>query len=586
LLLAGLAALTALLVHASRSMALGAGDRATTGTFLTATLHLDETIIANTKTSITRAHNYAKSLEQTCPGVIASAPIRTTGETPSESKLDVRGSGELARHENQLFELRVQLADSLLAEVFGPDQEALLAYRRAVEPLRWSNPLVNSAVTYELASLRYFVEGPIGEVCTSLRAWSASDYQTVDAATRQAGQRFTALANEFFSYELAGTTTLEAMLERYESPSQRSLARRIESLTTTLSDTDNSSVGNGVGAALGFVEEPESAPQGIEIGHGLTAAGTSFVVRAEHVPLVGCHYMISVESKSATGLLPFAIGESTSSSSGSSSGCPARGRRAMPHVACEAKTVTVEYRTPAAARRARLELSDGRTYTSAVIAVPRRLGGPAGFYYQTVAGTKHRPVSLTLLNSHGAAIAVVRLPRASGCAPSPLPSARPTKLAVVTDPDGSSFEIRGEGSSVRHRHVLQLEAASQQTEGEPLLSVAAPTSGRTISGQLQWHLSSSCEPTDTLIYGLLKTPADHVLAKTTDGLVQLSTAAIPQRLHGSGQLVYGAVATMPTELVLQAPDGSTLATVNFAAQDREAAEYCAGYDEAAPVASG
>lgn len=231
-------------------------------------------------------------------------------------------------------------------------------------------------------------------------------------------------------------------------------------------------------------------------------------------------------------------------------------------------------------------MSDGRTYTSAVIAVPRRLGGPAGFYYQAVPGTKSRPVSLTLLNSHDAVIAVARLPRPSGCAPPPSPSTRPTELAVVTDPDGSSFEIRGEDSSFRHRHTLHLEATSQQTEGEPLLSLTAPASGQTASGQLQWNLSSSCEPTDTLVYGLLKTPADRVLARTPGGLAQLSTAAIPKRLHAAGELVYGAFATLPTELVLQAPDGSTLAAVSFAAQDREAAEYCAGYDEAGAVAPG
>lgn len=579
-LLAALAALVVLLAHPGSSMA-EAGNRQATGALLAATLQLDGTILANAKNSIAQASADGQSLERACPGVLASAPVRSLDETPSESKLDARGRGELARHQNQLFDLQLQLADSLLAASLGPDQDALLAYERAVEPLRWSDPVINSIVADELASLRYFAESPAGEVCVSLRAWSASGYQSVDAATRQAGQRFSALAKDIFSYELAGTATLETLLERYESASQRSLARRIESLASGLSKAENSPLENEVGAALGFVEESEPAPQGTEIGHGLTVAGTSFVVRVERVPLEGCHFMVDIESESAADLLPFAIDESTSS--GYSSGCPAHGGHARPRVACEERAVTIEDRTPAAARRARLKLSDGRTYTSTVIAVPRRLGGPAGVYFQAVPDTGPRPVSLTLLDSHGGVIAVVKLPGTSGCAPSPSTSPRPEKLAVATAPDGASFEIRGEYSSFSKHRTFSLEATSEQTEGEPLLSVDSPTNGQAASGQLQWHLSSSCEPAATLLYGLLKTPADRVLARTSDGLTPLSAAPIPRRLHVSSELVYGAFAELPTELIVQAPDGTTLGTVSFAAQHREAAEYCVGYDEVPPA---
>ena len=45
----------------------------------------------------------------------------------------------------------------------------------------------------------------------------------------------------------------------------------------------------------------------------------------------------------------------------------------------------VEARLRAAARTVRLQLSDGRTITSAAIRVPKRLGGPAGLYYQACA---------------------------------------------------------------------------------------------------------------------------------------------------------------------------------------------------------
>lgn len=63
----------------------------------------------------------------------------------------------------------------------------------------------------------------------------------------------------------------------------------------------------------------------------------------------------------------------------------------------------------------RLRLGDNRTITSKAIGVPRRLGGPAGLYYQVVRGPSPIPVSLMELDAHGKTLAVLKLPAVVEC---------------------------------------------------------------------------------------------------------------------------------------------------------------------------
>jgi hypothetical protein len=55
--------------------------------------------------------------------------------------------------------------------------------------------------------------------------------------------------------------------------------------------------------------------------------------------------------------------------------------------------------------------------------------------------------------------------------------------------------------------------------------------------------------------------------------------AIAPDLHPGGPLVYGVFSTLPSELIVQSSDGSTLYTESLAAKGKEEAEFCEGYEE-------
>jgi hypothetical protein len=75
------------------------------------------------------------------------------------------------------------------------------------------------------------------------------------------------------------------------------------------------------------------------------------------------------------------------------------------------------------------------------------------------------------------------------------------------------------------------------------------------------HTSEGCEPHPfELVYGLLSTTKDTVLARLAGRLEALHRVAVPPQLHTSGMLVYGAFSTLPTELVVHDARGRTVFT--------------------------
>ena len=73
---------------------------------------------------------------------------------------------------------------------------------------------------------------------------------------------------------------------------------------------------------------------------------------------------------------------------------------------------------------------------------------------------------------------------------------------------------------------------------------------------------------------------DSVLARTSEGLVPLTTVPIAAELNAREPLVYGVFSTVPQELVVRNSEGSTLYTESLAMRADEEAEFCAGYEEA------
>lgn len=567
--------LLALVWETDAADAVSPADRSATAAFLHAAYAFDKALLTNDDASITAGKSYAARLASECPSAIDSTFVRSLEQpTGPQESLGPRRRGELERQQSQLVDLRLELSQELLSVILAPDREALTTFESAVATLHWSNPRVAQLVSEGIASLQYEIVPGSGSLCTDIRAWVTSGYRTLDAGTRDAEHRFDSLIATSLQGSLATTEpSLTELLKRYEGRHERALAQQVETLSGDFGRRSRQTGKLRPGQPLGLIEE-EVKPTGTVVGSGRTLADSEYVVRVERLPpeVSGCRFEASIETSGAPGLV---VGSFTDSISVDASGsCTSRAGGSSIEASCEGDAVSVEYRTPPAVRRVRIRLSDGSTHTSRVVLVPRRLGGPAGIYYQAVPSGSAHPVSLTLLDASGRALRVVRVTGAAHCGSEPHTESEPT-LAQASTPDGASYTIQAAGGQLTSHGRISLRATPGSASGFPILK---GESGR--AGQLNWNLSASCEPAGGIAYGLLSDRTEQVLARTAAGLTALSVAPVPARLHAGGVLVYGAFSELPQELVVRNATGVTVATVSLAEQDREASEYCAGYDEA------
>jgi hypothetical protein len=380
------------------------------------------------------------------------------------------------------------------------------------------------------------------------------------------------------------------VLKRYEGAAERALLGQLHALRLTVRALEQPIAGAAqqLEATLGIKHNeafraPERPAKGsVVLAHGRTAAGEAWVARLEP------------RSKENSCPLNVSISSGTSALGQSSQGtCFSRNEHnAEPHVDCASGLLTITSFTRPATRSVRLLLSNGRTITTAAIRVPKRLGGPAGLYYQVVRGPSPIPVSLTELDAHGHTLRVVRLPAIVECTEHPvkyLPGGIRT-LARGTVPQGPAFSIVAERYKFLGKIYLDFKAHIAG-EGEGLLGQVG-AGGRSFSGVLggppprpspfQPEESNGCHPHPyTLLFGVLHAPRDTVLARTPSGLVALHKVAIPARLHAGGVLAYGAFSPPPTALIVRAPDGRTISAASLAEGSKRMVEQCEGETEPA-----
>jgi hypothetical protein len=225
----------------------------------------------------------------------------------------------------------------------------------------------------------------------------------------------------------------------------------------------------------------------------------------------------------------------------------------------------------------RLLLSDGRSVSSRVVLVPASLGGPAAVYVQALRGPSPVPVSLMELDQRGRTIGVFRLRAVRGCRTEvPTEPPAPVELARGRTPQGLAFTIYANSFTFAgHAPSFSLDLSTDSTVVGGSERTPGPRS-RTLS----WSLATECTPAPyAILYGVLHVAGDTVLARTASGLVPLARVRIPARLHAGGSLVYGAFATVPTELLIRDRNGRTVRSEDLAAKAAEEAQYCEGYAE-------
>jgi hypothetical protein len=211
----GLSSVRAATAIAAISMALSvspafaqvsSGDASATGAYLHAYLGQVRAEVSGLPAGLAAMEALRGRLQLECPGVLAQQPTPSPGEKPSESAIEI--------------------SDEVQGSLFGVAERTESSVRRrfaqSVARLRWSDRglarLVHAYVTGEIER----AEIPTPDICSDMRAWVASGFQTVSSATAAYLDRESTLSSRTGGAQEA----IMRKLERYESPTDKRIARQ------------------------------------------------------------------------------------------------------------------------------------------------------------------------------------------------------------------------------------------------------------------------------------------------------------------------------------------------------------------------
>lgn len=597
-------------------------DRSATLSYLRARYRLVRLTQSRLPASQAAVEGLATRMEAECPGVLSGAPrpaVGVAGSAPASSPgaadsrpggsgaITLRERGTIARQLRQRGELTQEIQAALTAARLSPMRGAVLAFARRLRSLRWTSPALTRVQHATAKALDWEARLKPQSLCPEMRAWVASGFSALSPVTRRFGLEEEAALGRvylalFGSAEIAITPHGElrsqkiqrkiSRIEDQEAGAERELAATATRLQSVLGVIDEKEAREREPSTESHerserrVEEPHVGHHkgSVVIAKGRSAAGATYTIAvARHRPHArGC----------AIGLTITESGRSRNGGwSSASTGCMSSSHLTRPTVECHNGLLVIEAQTLPAARSVRLKLSDGRMITSPVAIVPRRLGGPAGFYHQAVHGPSPTPISMAEINAHGRVIRTVKLPQRAHCA-KPQQVERPaTPRPIVTAKISGypAFAIIGERQPSRKDTITVESSSDLGAFGGALLEMPPHGSGLTVptaparhSKPLRAQVYWSCRPHDYAIaYGILRDPRDQVLARVRGRFVPLQAAHIPGSLHLSRVLAYAVLPEVPGEIIVRAPSGKTVFRKRFTQRRREAREFGAGEAEPA-----
>jgi hypothetical protein len=450
--------------------------------------------------------------------------------------------------------------------LYRPAEEA---YAAEVRRLSWSNPAIASALQAATTARLQAVSAPAPPFCADARAWAQSGYRALSAASR--GFEASRVAQQ--SSDQGEERSLSTLLKPYENASDRVLIRETNAVESSLLAGAFAAVQtiSSLDRIVGFPRPKVKEPKQITLGHGRTAAGTSFQVSSgSGLPgaLDSCHRSAAV-AYTRPGAPEVLIEGGPNNPI-----CLSSPKYRRPALFCEVGIETIQTAVPASVRSVRLVLTDGRTIESRVVRVPRRDGGPAGIYAQEIRGGTSHAASLLELNAGGGVVLTVKLPRYRCVKPRKEPEELPTSTELISGhtPEGETFTISAFGS-INGEPFLSVDTGVDPELNEPAIGLGA-------SKAFPWSLSIGCTPHPyAILYGILAPPGKSVVAQTPQGAVALNVVPVEPRVHAKGPLVYGVFSALPSELTVLAANGSTVYTENLQAKATEAAQFCEGYAE-------
>jgi hypothetical protein len=131
-------------------------------------------VFANVGVAKSRYEALASRLGSECPRVIAGSrvPLGRSKRPGSARKFE------------QIAALREEVYAALRDALLSPDREASFALAAKLRTLRWNTPTVRRRVNGYAKALEQRFAQPVPNPCLDMKAWAASGYRTLSAATR------------------------------------------------------------------------------------------------------------------------------------------------------------------------------------------------------------------------------------------------------------------------------------------------------------------------------------------------------------------------------------------------------------------
>jgi len=562
--------------------AINAADEAATHAFLQAEYVHEAALVDDRAAEAASVGAFVSQVGGECAGVLKGAPSEEDEGAGPTTPPTPRQRGEQQRGRDQRTAIEEELQQAFLGALSRPDLPALRAFAAQTANLTWSDPRVAATIKTEFSSSLRAIEGAPADVCADLHAWAASGFRAVSPATRAFVQ-----SRHSTESELESEPDLGRLLKPTEGRAELALVKRIERFgrrfarVTLRPYAQVQRLEHTLGRPESAFERSEHAPV---VARGMTSTGKHWTLRVrdqeQHLGPV-CRRALTLQVEEQTKRHGVVVNSGTSETPV----CLGKGEmQGSPSGQGGCQELTIDAAVPASVRTVELRLRDGRTITSRVVRVPRRYGGPAGVYIESVRGHRARPVSLTELDDAGRVVAVRRFGREFGC-PEHRPEVHPPKIVTLvrgTTADGEPFAITGTLVHFGRHYEFSVDESGPPSSG--ITAVESGSFGGEVAQRtpkaFEWFLANQCAPrAHAIVYGTLTPPGANVLARTPSGLVPLTLVPIAADLHAPGPLAYGVFTEVPSELIVKRSDGSTLYAESLVGKAAEEAEYCAGYAE-------
>jgi hypothetical protein len=203
--LAGATALLTLLIASSAAHG-AARDVSATHAYLRASYALARVAVARIPVSEARIQDFNRKLAAQCPQAGRGTPINEASQPMS-----------------------YEVAVALWSLAYGADAGPIRKFLEAVKPLKWSSPRISRAARSYADELNALATLPLPDLCTDVRAWTASGFQTIPANVAALDRRVEAIEPQ---------PVPNAWLAPSEQGADAAFAARTRKLEKKLSETE------------------------------------------------------------------------------------------------------------------------------------------------------------------------------------------------------------------------------------------------------------------------------------------------------------------------------------------------------------